>query len=116
MIVSWCVNLGKRRCVPLPEAGCAMSIREGWIAVSEAACAACDVRKPSDKLFSATICSDFSNTFHSLMVLSVERHYPRQHCVPHSTSVHRLTICAQEEVCSILSPTPLDLVDLLFNL
>lgn len=68
-MVSWCVNVGNLRLCPLPTNGWGVGKRLGcklpWL------CANDEFRKASlDKLFSATTFSDFSNTFHSLIVLS----------------------------------------------
>lgn len=114
-IVSWCVSVGNRRLVPLPTRGSGGGRREGCTLPE---CAAI-FRNPSvERLFSATTFSDFSKTFHNLIVLSIW-------IVSWTLAKQRqdlkvfkgmLTIRAEQKVSRILPSTPFDFVDLLFDL
>jgi hypothetical protein len=69
-------------------------------------------RWPSARFDSDTTRNDFSNTFHSLIVLSrkvIQKKYEPRVCSAH-------TVGGQKEMSGILSFAPLDLVDLLLDL
>lgn len=78
----------------------------------------------AEPLFSATTLSDFSKTFHNLIVLSVFltrtlisiAHRTDTRSAGRRVSVVGLTIGRQEEVGSVLAFAPADLVDLFLNL
>lgn len=70
-------------------------------------------RWPSRRFDSETTRNDFSNTFHSLIVLSGGNQYTRTH--PEARARAR-TVGREQEVCSVLPFAPLDLVDLLLDL